>query len=42
MYAGNSQRGMDGEKQSIDPATGISPAEGMWIHELCRRATVIA
>ena len=38
MYAGDSQQGIDGEKHSIDPAIGISPAEGMWIYELCRRS----
>jgi predicted O-methyltransferase YrrM len=37
MYAGDPQRGTDGEDHSIDPATGISPAEGMWIYELSRR-----
>lgn len=37
MYAGDSQLGTDGKKHSIDPAIGISPAEGMWIYELCRQ-----
>ena len=37
MYAGDPQPGTDGEKHSIDPATGISPAEGIWIYELCRQ-----
>lgn len=37
MYAGDGQRGTDGENHSINPATGISPAEGMWIYELCRK-----
>jgi len=36
MYAGDSQPGTDGERHPIDAATGISPAEGMWIYELCR------
>ena len=35
MYAGDSQLGTDGKHHSIDPATGISPAEGMWIYKLC-------
>jgi hypothetical protein len=29
--------GEDGEKHSLDEITGISPAEGMWIYELCRK-----
>jgi predicted O-methyltransferase YrrM len=37
MYSGDSQPGVDGGQRSLDPATGISPAEGMWIHELCRQ-----
>ena len=37
MYAGESQLGVDGEKHSLDVATGIGPAEGMWIYELCRQ-----
>jgi len=37
MYAGDSQLGADGEKHSLDPAIGISPAEGIWIYELCRQ-----
>jgi len=37
MYAGDSQLGTDGEKHAIDPAIGISPAEGIWIYELCRQ-----
>ena len=37
MYAGDSQLGIDGQDHSIDPAIGISPAEGMWIYELCRK-----
>src|SRR5579864_3704885 len=37
MYAGDSQLGTDGEHHSIDPATGISPAEGMWLYDLCRK-----
>ncbi len=37
MYAGDSQRGTDGQDHPINPATGISPAEGIWIYELCRK-----
>jgi predicted O-methyltransferase YrrM len=37
MYAGDSQLGIDGQDHSIDPAIGISPAEGIWIYELCRK-----
>lgn len=37
MYAGDPQLGEDGERHSLDPATGIRPAEGMWIYELCRK-----
>jgi len=37
MYAGEPQTGTDGEKHPIEPATGISPAEGMWIYHLCRQ-----
>ena len=37
MYAGDPQPGADGENHPIDPATGISVAEGMWIYELCRK-----
>lgn len=37
MYAGKPQLGSDSEDHSIDPATGVSPAEGTWIYELCRR-----
>lgn len=37
MYAGDPQLGEDGEKHSLDGATGISPAEGMWIYDFCRK-----
>jgi len=37
MYAGDPQAGADGEMHPPDPATGICPAEGMWIYELCRQ-----
>jgi predicted O-methyltransferase YrrM len=37
MYEGDLQLGEDGEKHSLDEITGISPAEGMWIYELCRK-----
>ena len=37
MYEGDLQLGEDGEKHSLDEITGISPAEGMWIDELCRK-----
>jgi predicted O-methyltransferase YrrM len=35
MYAGEPQIGADGQKHSIDGCTRISPAQGMWIYELC-------
>lgn len=37
MYAGDSQLGTDGKHHAIEPATGISPAEGIWLYDLCRR-----
>lgn len=37
MYAGDPQLGADGEIHSIDAATGICAAEGIWIYELCRQ-----
>lgn len=37
MYAGDPQLGEDGEMHPVDPATGIRPAEGMWIYDLCRK-----
>ena len=37
MYEGDLQLVEDGEKHSLDEITGISPAEGMWIDELCRK-----
>jgi hypothetical protein len=37
MYEGDLQLGEDGEKHSLDEITGISPAEGMWIYELCKK-----
>lgn len=42
MYAGDSQLGADGERRAINPTVGISPAEGMWIYELCRRVKPLA
>jgi len=37
MYAGDPQPGADGEMHPIDAATGICPAEGLWVYELCRQ-----
>ncbi len=37
MYAGEPQIGTDGGLYPLDPATRISPEEGMWIHDLCRQ-----
>ena len=37
MYAGEPQIGTNGELCPLDPATHISPEEGMWIHNLCRQ-----
>ncbi len=37
MYAGEPQIGSRAELYPLDPATRISPEEGMWIHNLCRQ-----
>ena len=37
MYEGDLQVEEDGEKHSLDEITGISPTDGMWIYELCRK-----
>src|ERR1035441_7047606 len=36
MYAEEPQMGRDGDKHTLDGSTKISPAQGMWIYELCR------
>jgi len=36
MYAGDRQKGTNGEMFAIDPTIRISPEQGMWIYELCR------
>lgn len=38
MYEGNPQRGFDGQIHTLDDLTRISPAQGMWIHDLCLSA----
>ena len=36
MYAEEPQIGLDGQKYALDGSTKISPAQGMWIYDLCR------
>jgi len=37
MYAGEPQLGEDGKLHVLDGTTNISPEEGMWLYELCRK-----
>jgi predicted O-methyltransferase YrrM len=38
MYEGEPQLAEDGERHRLDGCTKVSPVEGMWIYELCRKA----
>jgi len=38
MYHGEPQLGTDGQLHTIDAVTRISPAQGMWLYDLCRVA----
>lgn len=37
MYAGEPQPGADDRSHSLDGISSISPEQGMWIYEFCRR-----
>jgi predicted O-methyltransferase YrrM len=37
MYAGNPQKGTNGELFAMDSISRISPQQGMWIYDLCRQ-----
>lgn len=37
LYAGDLQRGTNGELFKIDLETRVGPEQGMWIYELCRQ-----
>jgi predicted O-methyltransferase YrrM len=37
MYDGELQSGSDGARHPLDSRTMISPAEGLWVYDLCRR-----
>ena len=37
MYAGEPQLGEDGQKYALDGTTNISPEEGMWLYEFCKK-----
>ena len=41
MYAGQPQMGTDSFMHNLDGTTRISPEEGMWIYELCRKVKPI-
>lgn len=36
MYNGEPQIGLDGERHDLDGSTIITPAQGMWLYNLCR------
>lgn len=38
LYRGEPQTGLDGLRHEIKPIEGISPEQGMWIYDLCRKA----
>ena len=37
MYRNESQIGTDGQRHKIDPDVKVSPSEGRWLFELCRK-----
>ncbi len=42
MYAAEPQLGEDGQMHALEGNTGLSPAVGIWIYELCRRVRPLA
>jgi predicted O-methyltransferase YrrM len=38
MYRSEPQVGSDGQRHQLDALTRIAPVEGMWLHDLCRKA----